>query len=125
MHTRQLFLRTGLVLAAIACDGDAPCFLPPCAFIADLTVAVTGPSGQAPVAGAYAIATGAAFRDSLACSSGCFFSHGAGTYAIDVGAPGFATVHRSATIVAKPATKCPGCGNTIEQQIEIALVPAP
>jgi hypothetical protein len=59
------------------------------------------------------------------CNGGlCYVLGGAGTYQVDISAPGFTTAHLTFTVTGSPGPKC-GCGSANTQQLSVALVPAP
>lgn len=111
-----------LVLVAAACGDDvtAVCILPPCAIPLAVTVTVTTASGAA--------ISGAFVRRSIdgspaACDVGgvCTIPGTAATYELDIGAPGFTTVHRS-VVVTGTTPEC-GCPSVNAQRLAVALTP--
>ena len=110
-----------------ACSGRdaADCIIPPCALPVAVEVAVTSSGAGGPVPGAFVTASGAMSGQGF-CRQGaattCDVMGAVGTYELDVGAPGYQTVHRQ-VVVAGTTPAC-GCTSVDTQRITLALVPA-
>jgi len=123
-------LTTVAVLALAACAGtndvvsSDDCVQPPCALPLAVTVGVTSSVSGAAVANAFVSAT-KPFAGTFPCGVGpdgtCPVLGTAGTYELDVGAPGYQTVHRTVT-VAGTTPPC-GCVQLQTQHLDVALVP--
>ncbi len=116
-----------MILVAItllggACGSDGlACVVPPCLAPRAVTIAVTSSATSGPVTGAFVQATGT--TSPIPCDqSSCIVMGGAGTYELDVGAPGFQTVHRS-VVVTERSSNC-GCAEIDTQNLVVALVPS-
>jgi hypothetical protein len=108
-------------LFASSCDGTA-CLAVPCALPEAVTITVTSTTG-AVVAGAFIQES--ALNGPRQCTpttgSTCQVLGGAGKYELDIGAPGFQTVHRTVNV-----SSAGGCGCAVNQQhLDVALVPTP
>jgi hypothetical protein len=113
-----------LALPAMSCGGSAECLNAPCPLQIAVTITVTSSISGASVTGSF-VQNGPSGPYSCNGSPGttCAVFGSAGTYQLDIGAPGFQTVHRSVDV---PGTT-PACGcSTVEaQHLDIALVPTP
>ena len=108
-----------------ACShGGADCLLPPCPLPVAVEVTVTDAASGAAVAGAFVSTAGMVGEPAPCRSSGaetlCDVRGGAGTYEIDVGAPGYRTVHRQ-VVVAGERAAC-GCSGVTTQRFSLGLV---
>jgi hypothetical protein len=117
---------TCLLAGATACaSGSADCVIPPCALPVAVTVAVTSSISGGAVAGSFVQARG--YSSPLPCNQSpgttCYVLGSAGTYQLDIGAPGFQTVHIAVEVKGTSA-KC-GCGTVEAAHLSIALVPTP
>lgn len=112
-----------LALSLVACDSAADCVIPPCAQPIAITVSVTSSVSAAGIEGAFVRATG--YSTALPCSqtpgTTCSILGDAGNYALDIGAPGFQTVHRTVQVLGT-TPRC-GCPNIETQHLAVALVP--
>ena len=114
-------------LWASACGRDgADCLALPCAVPFAVQVTVTAAGSGAPVPGAF-VAVAGPVSGQGACAQAavgtqCAVAGGAGTYELDVGAPGYRTVHRQ-VVVAGTAPPC-GCPSAETQHVDVALLPA-
>lgn len=114
-----------LTLGVIACGSAAgDCISPPCALPLAVTVSVTTASTGAPLTGAFVDAPGyaAGVQCNQAPGTTCSIMGEAGTYQLDVGAPGFQTIHR--TVVVTGTSAACGCPSTQTQHIDVALLRA-
>jgi hypothetical protein len=104
--------------------GSAECLTRPCPQQVTVTITVTSSISGASVPGSF---VQNAPSDPYPCNRSpgttCAVYGSPGTYELDIGAPGFQTVHRSVDV---PGTT-PACGcSTVEaQHLDIALVPTP
>jgi hypothetical protein len=87
-----------------------------------ITIAVTGEPSGAAVDGVTVQVTGALVT-SLPCTTTCRVPGTAGTYTLEVMAPGFTPVRR--TLVVQGTTPECGCPTVVSESIAIALVPVP
>jgi len=128
----QFFTRhavRSLVAAAVltACGGDstAPCIALPCPLPIAVTLAIVSSSSATPLSSVFVTVSGAATGSGL-CGSAtvadCIVSGYSGTYQLDVGAPGFQTVHRTIVVTETPPPRC-GCRLPNTQHLDIALEP--
>ena len=106
-----------LAIALLAACGSDVCIIPPC--LAPMAVALT--VGSSSTAGAISGAFVRSGGNTIPCAQTCFVPGGAGTYDLDVGAPGYQTVHR--TVVVRGTTPECGCPSTETVQLSVALVP--
>lgn len=124
---RGLVRLAAIVVGATACNEQ--CVTHPCPLGIVAMITVTSATPGVPLAGAFYTVSGPTRAEGVQCGSGtpvtCMLLGTAGTYAVDIGASGFQTIHR--TIVATgtdPNEKTCDCGTTDTQHLDIALVPA-
>jgi hypothetical protein len=112
-----------LALIAIACKGDAPCIVPPCGLFTAISVTVTAGTSSAAVPGAFVHLPQISPdpQCTQAPGSTCLIPGSIGTYELDIGAPGYQTVHRTVTVTGQRAT-C-GCDRVDKQNLSVALSP--
>ena len=111
-----------LSLVAMACGSDATCLALPCPFSAAAIVSVKSSTSSASVAGAFVNETAPAMSSQNLCNGdSCLVPGGAGTYELDVGAPGFTTVHLTLNVTGTTA-KC-SCNTVNTQTLSVTLVP--
>ena len=112
-----------LAFIAGACGRDVDCVTPPCLPPIAVTVSVTSGASAGPAPGAFVQLAGgtAPISCELSFSGMCTVTGNAGTYELDIGAPGFQTVHRS--VVVREASSSCGCVELDTQHLTIALVP--
>jgi hypothetical protein len=107
-----------LALLGLACSGDAACLSLPCPQPRALTITVTDAASGAPVTGAVIDVTG---RETATapCSGTCNIAGPAGTYELEISAPGFVSLHRSIQVSGTdPAC---GCSTAITENVAVAL----
>jgi hypothetical protein len=109
-----------LVLALASCRHD--CLLLPCPMPLALRVRVTDAATHGPVPGATLQVSGAT-NTGMPCEAQCYVPGTAGTYVLDVSAPGFQS-QRLTVAVQGTNPEC-GCPTTMTQDLEIALSPIP
>ena len=108
-------------IVLVACD--SPCLSLPCPEPFAVGLSVTSASSGAPLATATVAVGGPAGSYSLPCNTMCGVPGGAGTYELDISAPGFLSTHREVK-VSGTDPKC-GCPHADTQQLTVALTPAP
>jgi hypothetical protein len=106
-------------MALASCGHD--CLALPCALPIAITITVAGGTSGASVDGVTVQVTGAAVT-SMPCNAICRVPGTAGTYNLDVMAPGFAPVRR--TVVVHGTNPSCGCPTAVTESVAIALVPA-
>jgi hypothetical protein len=122
---RKTVLKFMIVAGVFSCGDDPICVPPPCAFPIALIVSIHTASSQSGVAGAFARTPS---TSELSCTGGsiapCAIPGYAGTYELDVGAPGFQTVHRTVQVSGgtRPAG-CATCPTAETQRVDVVLVP--
>jgi len=115
----------GLIVLAVlgvgltSCGHECPAL--PCALPIAITISVTKAAAGGPVEGATVQVTGAA-TTSMPCPALCRVPGTAGTYNLDVTAPGFAPVRR--TVVVEGTTPPCGCPTVVSQSVTIVLASA-
>jgi hypothetical protein len=115
------FVRSLLILAGvIACGGDGPCLALPCPEPFALTLTVTSATSGVAVTNAV-VSVSSAIVTTEPCAGECFIPGTAGTYKLDVSAPGFVSVHREIQVTGTDP-KC-GCPSADTQHVAIALNP--
>ena len=107
-----------LAFAIAGCDGD--CLMPPCPLPIAVVVEITSASSGAAVSGASITVSGAS---TVPCDSSCTIMGYAGTYTLDVSAPGYQGTVR--TVLVHGSTPACGCASTEPEQVSIALTPTP
>ena len=108
-----------LGVASASCSHE--CLALPCALPIAITISVTAGTSGASLDGVTVQVTGAAVT-SMPCRSPCRVPGTAGTYNLDVTAPGFVPVRR-AVVVQGTNPSC-GCPTVVTESVAIALVPA-
>jgi hypothetical protein len=108
---------SALGMAFTACSHD--CLALPCALPIAIIVNVTGGTSGASVDGVTVQVSGAAVS-SMPCNTTCRVPGTAGTYNLDVTAPGFAPVRR--TLVVQGTNPSCGCPTVFTESVAIALV---
>ena len=107
-----------------ACNDNSACLTVPCPLPVAITVTVTAGASTGAVTGAFVQVSGT--PNSILCNqspgSTCNVLGSPRTFQLDIGAPGFQTVHRSVTVVGSSA-EC-GCPVISVQHLDIALVAA-
>src|SRR5262245_40120524 len=120
-HGLSAICRTALaacVLAVVSCS-ESECIIPPCAPARALEVTVTSAATGTLLTGVQIVVRGAAHTEFPCPDSRCNVFGNAGTYELDISAPGYQAVHRSVAVTGmNPECGCP----TVEtQQITVAL----
>jgi len=120
---RKFVLSFLIIPSVVSCGGDAVCVVLPCPFPIAVNLTVRATSQNA-IVGAFVRVSG---QGNSPCTDGsvalCFVSGYAGTYELDIGAPGFQTVHRTVQVTGNDGPRCGGCPRVDTQQLDIALVP--
>jgi hypothetical protein len=114
-----------LALLVIACQSDSPCVAAPCPLGLAIRLTVTSGTSSASVPGAFVHLPQISPDPQCTQSPGstCLLPGVLGTYEIDVGAPGYQTVHRTVTVTGKRASAC-GCDVVDTQSLTVALSPS-
>lgn len=114
-----------LALGVMACDDAVACLALPCALPVAITVSVTSSVSSSGIEGSFVRVTGS--DTSLPCNqtpgTTCRLLGAAGDYELDIGAPGFQTVHRTVHVPGS-VPRC-GCPIVEMQQLAIVLTPLP
>jgi hypothetical protein len=108
-----------LSMAFASCGHD--CLALPCALPIAITINVHEATSGASVDGVTVQVSGATVT-SMPCSATCRVPGTAGTYTLDVTAPGFAPVRR--TLVVQGTNPSCGCPTVVAESVAIALVAA-
>jgi len=113
-----------IAASVLACGDDPVCIIQPCPFPVAILMSVHTTSSQSGIAGAYVRVAG---MGEIPCASGsapqCLVSGLAATYQLDIGAPGFQTVHRTVEVTGQGTYGCGTCPSVDTQQLDIVLVP--
>lgn len=122
---RRLFVSLSLLgVLTAACNDNSPCVTLPCPQPLTITVTVRAGASSSAVTGAFVQVAG--MSSAIPCiqspGSTCNIFGSPGTFQLDIGAPGFQTVHRSVIVVGSSA-EC-GCPVVGTQHLDIALVTA-
>ena len=117
---RRFVAVTGITLSIAACKQE--CLLPPCPLPIALEVVVTSTTSGTGVPGTALAITGAESATVL-CDSACTISGYAGTYTLNVTAPGYQAAVR--TVVVRGSHPSCGCASTETQQVSFVLTPTP
>jgi hypothetical protein len=121
---RRAILTLLIIPSVLACGGDAVCIVQPCPFPIAVVVTVRAGTSPAAVPGAFVRVS----NQEIPCTGGpfnpCIVSGYRGTYELDIGAPGFQTVHRTVQITGTDAVRCGPCPRVDTQQLDITLAPA-
>jgi hypothetical protein len=118
-------MRMALLMVLVsACSDSTVCVHPPCLDPLAVTLTLSSSSTGGTVSNAFVRVNGA--TESTPCTGGggsfCSVSGYAGTYELDIGAPGFQTVHRTVDVRGTSSASC-GCETTETQRLAVALVP--
>ena len=112
--------------AACGAHDDRECLHPPCAIPAAIIINVTAGVGGGPISGAFVRVSGA-IVSTIPCDGGpgstCYVPGLAGTYSLEVGAPGFQTAPR--TVVVQGTNPECGCPTVNTEHLDMALVASP
>lgn len=114
-----------LALSVAACDSAATCLALPCALPVAITVSVTSSVSTAGIDGSFVQVTGngTPMPCNQAPGTTCRVMGTLGNYELDIGAPGFQTVHRTVHVTGS-MPRC-GCPIVETQQLAIVLTPSP
>ena len=128
MITMSRLTRLGAIaLCSVSCGGTAAeCLALPCPLPLAVTITVTSSASTGAISGAFVSVAGGGFSSALPCNGSparCSVSGYAGTYQLDIGAPGYQTTHR-AVVVSGNSPAC-GCASAETQHLDVALVPTP
>jgi hypothetical protein len=110
----------GLAFTIAGCNGD--CVVTPCALPIAVVVDITSASSGAAVSGA-SIAVSGAVISTVPCDGSCKIMGYAGTYTLDVSAPGYQSTER--TVLVRGSSPACGCASTEPERVSIALTPTP
>lgn len=115
-------LRMAIVVATLsACGGsDVTCVALPCPYPMALTITLTNASSGGTVKDAVVQFTGPA-TGTAPCAGSCAVPGYAGTYNLNISAPGFQPVQRSVTVTGSEPAAC-GCSTTNTVHLDVALV---
>src|SRR4051794_38694007 len=118
--------RIGVVALGVSACGHEACLALPCPLPLAFEIAVTDSSSPGPLSGVTMALSGAVTGGGPCnqASSGatCFVLGYAGTYEIDVSAPGYRSAHRQVTVTGtSPAC---GCASTDPQRLTLTLARA-
>jgi hypothetical protein len=112
-------------LVVISCKTDCVNYL--CALFTALTITVTSSTSGASVNGAFVQIQSPQSTTPIPCNQApgttCEIRGYAGTYVLEIGAPGFQSVQRT-QIVSGNTPDC-GCPTVDAKHIDVALVPVP
>lgn len=116
-------LRMAIVVAVVsACSSCVNCD-PLCALPTAIAITVTSSAAGGPVNGVVVQASGGLVGQGQCAGSPttCFVLGGAGTYSLDISAPGFQTAKRTVTVTGSAPASC-GCSGANTEHIDVALV---
>jgi hypothetical protein len=133
MRTRARFLRLLAVAASsaavVSCGGGvdrANCIPAPCPLPIVIVVNVTAMGGT-PVDRAFVKVSGP-YEGTIPCSGGpvntCGVAGTAGTYSLEVGAPGFESAKETVVVKAQGVAHECGCESVETRHVDVALNPA-
>jgi hypothetical protein len=111
-----------IVLASCGAHAGGDCLALPCPLPLAITVRVTNDTTGDPVNDATLRVSGAATA-TVRCNGLCYLPGTAGTYVLDMSAPGFQSSRL--TVVVQGTTPECGCPTVIAQELHIALSPGP
>lgn len=123
-----LLALAGLSAALVSCGvlHDDRCLPPPCPLPLAITISVTAGAGGGSIGGAFVKVSGA-IVSTIPCNAGpgttCYVPGGAGTYNLEVGAPGFQSAQRTVVVQGKNP-EC-GCPIVATEHLDVALVATP
>ena len=120
---RKTILKFFIVLSVLSCGDDPVCVSPPCPQPVAIQMTVRTGASQSGVAGTFVRVSGANDGACGGSAGSCVVFGYAGTYQLDVGAPGFQTVHRTVEVTGKSAAGCGTCPSVNTQQLDIVLIP--
>lgn len=120
-RTFRLTLQACLVLLLAQACSEAECIIPPCALPLALEVTVIAEGTGAPVPGVSIAVNGPVTGGGPCADARCVVLGTAGTYEIDISAPGYQTLHRS-VVVLGTSREC-GCPTVTTERLTVALSP--
>lgn len=120
---RRLATTGALALSATSCGDSAVtnCVHPPCPAPFALSVTVISGLSGGSVAGAFVQTSANTLPCTQSPGTTCIVPGNAGQYELDIGAPGYQTVHRSVTVTGSNPP-C-GCAVVNTQHLDVALTP--
>lgn len=126
MNARASSRVAALATVVLSCSSTQEvCVTPPCAPPIAVIVTVTSSASTPLGGGAFVLAPG--YVSPIACNgtptATCYVPGFPGTYELDIGAPGFATVHRNVAVRGTDGGTC-GCTQMATEHLEVALAPA-
>ena len=113
----------GLGAAIMPLVSCGRCLQPPCPPPIAITIEVTAAATGSPISNAFLTVSGPTVSTGP-CGPTCSVPGTAGTYTLDVGAPGFETAHRSVMVPGTDPSDC-GCPTVVTQRLAVALVSSP
>jgi PEGA domain-containing protein len=111
-----------LAWAALGVALGCRCTHPPCPLPLAIVIKVTAGVTGGPVNGAVVHVSGAAMA-SVPCNATCYVPGYAGTYSLEIEAPGFQKAQRTVTV--KGTNPDCDCQTTITEHLDISLVASP
>ena len=121
---RKSVLKFLIVASVLACGDDPVCVIGPCPQPVAIQITVRASAAETGVAGTFVRVSGAGDGACGGSAGSCVVFGYAGTYQLEIGAPGFQTVHRTVEVTGKSALGCGTCPSVNTQALDIVLVPA-
>ena len=117
---RATVLATVLLgLAALASCGHAQeCLALPCPMPMALAISVAGANG---VVADVTVQVSGGTATTMHCSATCAVPGYAGTYDLEISAPGFQVARRTVVVRGEPPDRC-SCGTTITEHVDVVLL---
>ncbi|MFI5311762.1 MAG: hypothetical protein ACHQQ3_11040 [Gemmatimonadales bacterium] len=120
---QRTFVAVAVLASACGRDSGAACLALPCPLPLAVYVTVTSSASSGPVTGAFVLERSPGISTPIPCNTTCIVPGTAGTYQLDIGAPGFTTVHLAVQV--RGTSKPCGCDTVEPEHVDVALVPAP
>jgi hypothetical protein len=117
---QRVVTATVIILSIAGCDGE--CLHPPCPLPIAMEVVVTSASSGMGVSGTSLDVRGP-ISSTVPCDSSCTVGGYAGTYTLNVTAPGYQPAAR--TVVVQGTSPSCGCASAQTQHVSFALTPTP
>jgi hypothetical protein len=119
----HMSLATKLLAVALLSCSDLPCVALPCPLPVAIEIAVNAGNSTAAIPGAFVQVAGSTVPCTQGPATTCAVVGTSGSYELDIGAPGFQTVHRS-VVVSGTNSGCGTCGSVDTQHLTVTLIPA-
>jgi hypothetical protein len=119
----HMSLATKLLAVGLLSCSDLPCVALPCPLPLAIEIVLNANNSTAAIPGAFVQVGGNTVPCTQGSATACLIAGTSGAYELDIGAPGFQTVHRSVQVSGTSAG-CGTCGSVDTQHLTVTLIPA-